>query len=693
MGKDRQAEAQAAQAREMARQYDEQRAKVEAIEYDQDKVLENLKLASEQIPELQGLYEAALLNPSRLEEIATDPKFDAIQQGNLDAIQEMAEQGGFSEEDMAKRRQLQRDASASEQARQKSIVQELMQRGQAGSGTELLARLGSSQATAQRQAEAGDRLAMDSASARRQALAQASQQAAGMQQSQFGRESQKATAADQIAQFNALQRAGAANQNLQARQSLANQAAAQKANYYGNAAQTEQQRFANEMSKATMGSNLIGQAGQARIAGVAPKSNVGGMIGTIAGAGLGAMAGPQGAAAGGAIGGQIGSFFNDGGVAGTGLDVDALLKADTEMLNRRGDSILKEGIQKQAVRDSDIRNYANNDGKTVQDAVAQQPAEKGLSLDPNMLSALAGVIGKSKPNKQQPIQFNPTMQPVTVQNTTDYKFADGGQKVDMDSMRDSLLGEMEAFAHGGVKYNDGGISPELQQASQMLRTKNQPQPVQNPMTPMPNIPAPMPPQGMHSMGLPQGAPMPPQGQMMAEGGVVESNQNSTMNTLNPAGPTDSAMAAQMAPMPQMAPQMPQNAGGDRPPQQQYAMGGMAYEDGGEGTIIPGENFEGDELPDRINSGEMVLNVEQQDRLNDALMELKRLKSKERTDKMLADGDAEVNPMQQESLMSFVRGEINVDDLPSERIVKEPSVGEPTGNMAKLLEMVSKKRRG
>ena len=153
----------------------------------------------------------------------------------------------------------------------------------------------------------------------------------------------------------------------------------------------------------------------------------------------------------------------------------------------------------------------------------------------------------------------------------------------------------------------------------------------------------------------------------------------------------------MPPMPpQGAAPMPPQGQPPMPPQgQMMADGGMAYEDGGEGTIIDSgmEMYAGDQLPDRINDGEMVLNVEQQDRLNDALMELKRLKSKERTDKMLHDGKAEVNPMQQEAMMAFVRGEIDVDELPSERVVKEPTIGEPSGRMAELLSMVSKKRRG
>ena len=727
MGKNREAEARAAEARETARQFDELRRRADQISYDKDEVLENLKAASEQIPELVGLYEAAKLDPSALEQIALDPMYAEIQKGNLEAVQEMAEQGGFSEEDMAKRRALQRQVAADESARQKQIVQEMMQRGQAGSGTELLARLGSSQASAQRQAEASDRLAMDSAAARRAALQQASQQAGSLRQQDYGEQSNLASARDQIAQFNAMQRAGTANQNLALRQGIANQATAQKGQYYRDAANTEQQRFANEMSKLGLQSNLVGQSGQARMAGVAPRANKAGMVGTIVGAGAGAFfGGPMGAQAGGQIGGTIGGMFggNDGGVKGnrntyadgglkgksyavggtTGFtpDVDTLRlrekmardeanreqfdpnrplprRSTEEALGAFGQTSLGQGLSsvgdkisglfsskpeldpngqpKQEFKESEM-DYSAAYDKAKKDGTldTKSPDEVKKDMKSNetgeTLGAIASVVGAlGKQNAPRPAPtFTPTMMPVNVQTTT--QFEDGGMKLDADSMRDALLGEVTAFAEGGIKYADGGISPELQQAAQMLRVQNQ-QPA--PGAPMPGGQPPMPPAPM-PQGAPQMPPMPPQG---------------------------------AAPMPPMAP-------APMPPQgQMMADGGMAYEDGGEGTIIDSgmEMYAGDQLPDRINDGEMVLNVEQQDRLNDALMELKRLKSKERTDKMLHDGKAEVNPMQQEAMMAFVRGEIDVDELPNERVVKEPTVGEPSGRMAELLGMVSRKRRG
>lgn len=726
MGGKSQARAQAAQARETARQYEDLKRRAGKIKYNQAEVLKNLKAASEIVPEIAGLYEAVQRDPSAMEDIQTDPRLQEIMKGNLEAVQEMAEEGGMTSEDKAKRRQLQREAAASAKARDKSIVREMAQRGQAGSGTELLARLGASQAAAQREAEATDRLAMDSAAARRAAIAQASQQASGMQAQSFGQQAQKASAADQIAAFNAMQRQRTQDANLAMRQQRENIKAQQAAGYYQGAAQTEQQRFANEMSKLGMQSNLTGAAGQARMAGVAPKTNWGQIAGTAIGAGIGAKFGrAAGATAGAQIGGAVGGA-RDGGVkygnGGTkysnGTEFDSMMaglvppKQQEEIRpeyvtdpNREPISKPKEpSFRTEQVTDPSRRPISNSEVSKPLPEV--EPKEEGFYSNEMVIpesakgkgetdeefskrhkvedkygnikedktdnkEAIAGALGAvakgigeaTKPQaapqlsapqmdasvKSLPIQM---AQPMAGINPMGIAAEDGAVKMSPEDMRDILMSEVNAFACGGVKkdYEDGGISPELREATQMLRT-NKPAPAspmpggQPPMPADPNMMPPQAPQGAPmappmdpNMMPPQGAPMPPQGQMMADGG-------------------------------------------------------MAYEDGGEGTIIPGESYEGDQLPDRINSGEMVLNVEQQDRLNDQLQELKRLKSKERTDKMLADGTAEVNPEQQEAIMSFVRGEIDIDELPSERVVKEPSVGEPTGRMAELLGMLGKRRKG
>lgn len=121
-----------------------------------------------------------------------------------------------------------------------------------------------------------------------------------------------------------------------------------------------------------------------------------------------------------------------------------------------------------------------------------------------------------------------------------------------------------------------------------------------------------------------------------------------------------------------------------------ADGGMNYENGGEGTIIPGEEYAGDELPDRINSGEMVLNVEQQDNLNKLIQALMNGESPEieeegpmRTDDALESGEAEVNVPQQKALHEVVRGRMDVEDLPEDDVVK-------ARGMNKLLSMLGSK---
>lgn len=96
---------------------------------------------------------------------------------------------------------------------------------------------------------------------------------------------------------------------------------------------------------------------------------------------------------------------------------------------------------------------------------------------------------------------------------------------------------------------------------------------------------------------------------------------------------------------------------------------MGYEEGGpqtEGRFVPGEDFQGDELPDRINSGELVLNVKQQDRLNNMLQALKRL----RTDEKLELGLANVNEPQQDAMFETIKGERPIEALPEQPVVEE-----------------------
>lgn len=98
---------------------------------------------------------------------------------------------------------------------------------------------------------------------------------------------------------------------------------------------------------------------------------------------------------------------------------------------------------------------------------------------------------------------------------------------------------------------------------------------------------------------------------------------------------------------------------------------MGYEEGGvqtDGRIVPGDNFTGDELPDRINSGEMVLNVDQQERINQLLQELGYYRDM-RGDDALAAGLAELNEDQQDQLMEVARMEREPEEMSDDSVIE------------------------
>ena len=107
---------------------------------------------------------------------------------------------------------------------------------------------------------------------------------------------------------------------------------------------------------------------------------------------------------------------------------------------------------------------------------------------------------------------------------------------------------------------------------------------------------------------------------------------------------------------------------------------MNYEHGGQGGIIDSgmESYAGDELPDRINDSEMVINLDDQDNLNNMMQELGQL----RADQMVDSGEADVNPDQQEALFETIKGERLPEELPQEDIVEAQG-------MKKLLQMLGR----
>lgn len=200
-------------------------------------------------PELVGLLDAEQLQDTELKQIQEDPRLREAQMDALRNLQTLGEVG-LTPEERAQRSEMLRQGAAQEQARQQQILQGMAQRGTLDSGASLLAQLQSSAAAGADARRQSEQMAADVAGRRRQALAQAGSMAGGLSAEDFRRQAMTASAQDQIARFNAMQRADVNRMNLQARQAIENEKAALANQQQMYNKQLLQQRYQNEMDKA-----------------------------------------------------------------------------------------------------------------------------------------------------------------------------------------------------------------------------------------------------------------------------------------------------------------------------------------------------------------------------------------------------------------------------------------------------------
>ncbi len=224
-------------------------------------------------PEFVGDYEAQQEQYSgdvenALAQISLDPQYLEKQLQSLEGIGEYTE-GNLTKADRGALRQVGRQVSGQDQARQQALLQEFARRGQdvEGSGLEFAARRQSSQDAAQRQAEQSDRVAQMAQQRALQALGQQATMAGNVRGQDFSEQArikQAQTAIDQFNRQNQQSLAGrnidrtnqASLRNLQERQRLAEQETATR-NYEQEANRgLIQQRFGNELNLAA------GRAGQ-----------------------------------------------------------------------------------------------------------------------------------------------------------------------------------------------------------------------------------------------------------------------------------------------------------------------------------------------------------------------------------------------------------------------------------------------
>jgi hypothetical protein len=242
-----------------------------------------------QSPELVGLLEAEALGPSRFEDVQMDPRLQAAQMAALEGITGIAEAGGLDAQARLNLEQGLGRVAGAEQAR----LQQLKEDPTLGQGQKLALQAQAVQGAGQSGRDVALQAAAQAQQAKMAALGQQGSMASQMSQQQLALAGQKASAADAIAQFNTQQRMGVQSQNLASRQAIANQQAATRNQQEMYNRGLIQQRFQNEMARATgvTGAqsnlaNLYGQqaasAQQAQQAQTGALLNLGGTLGAAA---------------------------------------------------------------------------------------------------------------------------------------------------------------------------------------------------------------------------------------------------------------------------------------------------------------------------------------------------------------------------------------------------------------------------
>ena len=181
-------------------------------------------------PEQQQQF---VLEKSNMENVSVDPRLRQEQMKALDRVSQLADKG-FSDEDMMAFNIARQNAAGEAEAKQNQILQNMQQRGQGGSGAELIARLQSAQNSANQLSLEQQKQAIEQAKARKDALAMLSNQSGSLRSQDFGEQSKIAEAKDLVNRINmqnaqnvegsnVAARNNAAQRNLETQQQLSNQ--------------------------------------------------------------------------------------------------------------------------------------------------------------------------------------------------------------------------------------------------------------------------------------------------------------------------------------------------------------------------------------------------------------------------------------------------------------------------------------
>lgn len=203
-----------------------------------------------QSPEYVGDYVAQIQGDTELKEIATDPQLRRNQMEALAQVKELSEQG-LGTVDKIAIDEANLEATQADKARRAQILSQMAQRGTADSGVQLAMQLASAQDAATQAQTAANNQAKMAASNRMNAINQLAQQSSNMENLDFNRQAQIASAQDAIQRFNAQTMNQQNQYNLGNRQNIANQQSdiANKQQMYNKG--LIQQDYLNRLNKAT----------------------------------------------------------------------------------------------------------------------------------------------------------------------------------------------------------------------------------------------------------------------------------------------------------------------------------------------------------------------------------------------------------------------------------------------------------
>ena len=160
--------------------------------------------------ELERFYE---LEPSAYEQLREDPLLRGEQLRSLEGLREVADTGGMDAQSRAALAEAQAASAGQERAQRGAILDQFARMGGGGGNQALLAALTSQQGAASRAGMEGLRAAGDASARRYRALADVAGLAGDVRGADYRAASDKASAMDRRAAFNAAQRQAVAGRN------------------------------------------------------------------------------------------------------------------------------------------------------------------------------------------------------------------------------------------------------------------------------------------------------------------------------------------------------------------------------------------------------------------------------------------------------------------------------------------------